>query len=125
MKEKNIIVSSSRHKRLEKEAERALNRIRIYLDEEVDRKDASDGCIDIYSYEMRSIEFLGDPSYGELVSLLIHSRYTDDEMQAIAFNHMMDDADAEHKAEYEELQCFRSEAKALAKEIMVYLKESE
>lgn len=60
----------------------------------------------------------GIPSYGVLVSAIVRGRYTDDEMQAIVNNHLLDDGNEEHEAEWDEMQAWRAEAKKVAKEIL-------
>lgn len=61
---------------------------------------------------------IGNPTYASLVSGLIRGRYTDDEMTAIVNNHLLDDGDDEHEAEWQAMQEWRAEAKVMAREIL-------
>nr|AIF26681.1 hypothetical protein [uncultured bacterium fosmid pJB83B9] len=56
--------------------------------------------------------------YGDLVSAIIRSRYSDDSMQAIINNHLLGDEDPEHLHAYQEMQDWRVTAKAQAKLIL-------
>lgn len=77
-----------------------------------DIKEADNG------YEWTEAVFaLGTPDYGAMVSAFVHGRYSDDEMQAIVNNHLLDDGDEEHEAEWTAMQAWRAEAKVLAKTI--------
>nr|DAD87613.1 MAG TPA: hypothetical protein [Siphoviridae sp. ctAUQ2] len=61
---------------------------------------------------------LGKPTYSQLVAAIVQSRYPNDDMQAIINNHLLEDGDAEHEAEWDAMQAWRVEAKAKAKEIL-------
>lgn len=61
---------------------------------------------------------LGKPTYAQLVAAIIQSRYPNDDMQAIINNHLLADGDAEHEAEWQAMQAWRSSAKNQAKEIL-------
>lgn len=61
---------------------------------------------------------LGKPTYSQLVAAIVQSRYPNDDMQAIINNHLLEDGDAEHAAEWDAMQAWRAEAKAKAKEIL-------
>lgn len=60
----------------------------------------------------------GPLSYDALVAALVRTRYSDDAMTAIINNHLLDGNDADTEAEWEEMQAWRREAKALAKQIL-------
>lgn len=60
----------------------------------------------------------GPLSYDALVAALVRTRYSDDAMTAIINNHLLDGNDADTEAEWEEMQQWRREAKALAKQIL-------
>lgn len=60
----------------------------------------------------------GPLSYDTLVAALIRTRYSDDAMAAIINNRMAEPDDADIAAEWEEMQAWRREAKALAKQII-------
>lgn len=71
------------------------------------------------SYEWSEVTFgLGEPSYDEMVSAFIQGRYSNDAMQAIVNNHLLDDGDEEHEAEWTVMQAWRKEAKKMAKEMV-------
>nr|DAL58927.1 MAG TPA_asm: hypothetical protein [Caudoviricetes sp.] len=66
---------------------------------------------------------------GKVVDAIVVSAYPTDKMQAIINNHFanlakiadgkkLDADDEEHEAEYEEMQAWRTKAKAVAKEVM-------
>lgn len=66
---------------------------------------------------------------GKVVDAIVSSAYPTDKMQAIINNHFanlakiadgkkLDADDEEHEAEYEEMQAWRTKAKAVAKEVM-------
>lgn len=61
---------------------------------------------------------LGKPTYSQLVAAIVQSRYPNDDMQAIINNHLLDDGDAEHEAEWQAMQTWRAEAKVQAKKIL-------
>lgn len=66
-------------------------------------------------YEAERIEIEGTPDYGTLVSAVVRSCYTADEVEAIVLN---GSDTPEHKAEYEALQQWRTEAKNIAKQVL-------
>ena len=61
---------------------------------------------------------VGTPTYSQLVSAIIHGRYSDDAMQAIINNYLLEDEDSEHQKEWNDMQMWRVEAKRMAKEIL-------
>lgn len=61
---------------------------------------------------------LGKPTYAQLVAAIVQSRYSNDDMQAIINNHLLEDGDTEHEAEWSAMQAWRAEAKVRAKEIL-------
>lgn len=61
---------------------------------------------------------LGKPTYAQLVAAIVQSRYPNDDMQAIINNHLLEDGDTEHEAEWSAMQAWRAEAKVRAKEIL-------
>ena len=60
----------------------------------------------------------GTLNYGDLVSAIVKSKYTDDEMSALINNYLLDMEDTENKAKWEAMQSWRVEAKRQAKEIL-------
>jgi hypothetical protein len=66
---------------------------------------------------------VGMPTYSQLVSAIIHGRYSDDAMQAIINNHLLEDEDSEHQKEWNDMQMWRMEAKRMAKEILEEIKK--
>ena len=61
---------------------------------------------------------LGTPSYSDLVAAIIKGRYDDNNMAALINNHLLNDGDEEHEAEWKSMQEWRVEAKQLAKTIL-------
>ena len=57
-------------------------------------------------------------NYAILVSTIIKEKYSDDKMQAIINNYLMDITDTEHKQEFIDMQQWRAHAKEIAKEII-------
>lgn len=68
-------------------------------------------------YEAERIELLGMPDYPSIVSAIIRSRYSSDEVEAIVLNH--GDGNKDHEKEYVALQEWRSEAKRIAKIVIL------
>lgn len=66
-----------------------------------------------YSYEYVVIK-LGNWNYSGIVSAIVRSRYSQDDVEAIILNV----GDEEHMAQYEELQEWRKFAKQLAKSVL-------
>ena len=67
------------------------------------------------------IEFILGPTeycYGGLVNKLVSYKYTNDKMQAIINNYLLDSNDESVKQEFIEMQNWRSESKRIAKEIL-------
>lgn len=60
----------------------------------------------------------GQLTYDALVAALIRTRYSDDRMASVINNRMAAPDDADIAAEWEEMQAWRREAKALAKQIL-------
>lgn len=60
----------------------------------------------------------GPLTYDALVAALIRARYSDDRMASVINNRMAAPDDADIAAEWEEMQAWRREAKALAKQIL-------
>lgn len=56
---------------------------------------------------------VGVNDYASIVSAIINSKYSNDQMQAIMFNR--GDGREDHEEEYQEMQAWRSEAKRIAK----------
>lgn len=63
------------------------------------------------------------PHNSQLVSAIIHGRYSDDAMQAIINNYLLEDEDSEHQKEWNDMQMWRVEAKRMAKEILEEIKK--
>ena len=66
-----------------------------------------------YSYEYVVVK-LGNWNYSGIVSAIVRSRYSQDDVEAIILNAV----DKEHMAKYEELQEWRKFAKQLAKSVL-------
>ncbi len=66
---------------------------------------------------------VGTPTYSQLVSAIIHGRYSDDAMEAIIKNYLLEDEDSEHQKEWNDMQMWRVEAKRMAKEILEEIKK--
>ena len=66
-----------------------------------------------YSYEYVVIK-LGNWNYSGIVSAIVRSRYSQDDVEAIILNA----GDKEHMTQYEELQEWRKFAKQLAKSVL-------
>ncbi len=64
---------------------------------------------------------LGRPTYSQLVAAIVQSRYPSDDMQAIINNHLLEDGNSEHEAEWNAMQAWRAKAKSMAKEILTQL----
>lgn len=60
----------------------------------------------------------GPLAYDALVAALIRTRYSDDRMASVINNRMAEPDDADIAAEWEQMQAWRREAKALAKQIL-------
>lgn len=60
----------------------------------------------------------GKPTYDNLVAAIICSRYSSDKMQAIINNHLLNDGNAEHEKEWNDMQEWRAEAKTTAKKVL-------
>jgi hypothetical protein len=72
-----------------------------------------------FPYTWQEVTFPpGTLNYGDLVSAIIKSKYTDDEMSALVNNYLLDMEDTENKAKWEAMQSWRAEAKRQAKEIL-------
>ena len=69
---------------------------------------------DVYEYD--SVRTPIGADYPTLVSAVIRSRYTEDQVEAIILN--KGDGNPQHETEYSDLQLWRSEAKALAKKVL-------
>lgn len=55
--------------------------------------------------------------YDELVKTLIRQQYNSDKVEAI-INNYLDEPNEKHTAEFQELQIYRKECKAYAKEVL-------
>jgi hypothetical protein len=57
-------------------------------------------------------------TYPQIVDALVTKKYPQDQMQAIINNHLADPEDEGHLAEFQQMQAWRTLAKATAKEIL-------
>ena len=57
-------------------------------------------------------------AYGELVERLVRKRYSQSQVEAIINNYLDDSENSQYKAEFLEMQAYRKECKAKAKEIL-------
>ena len=74
----------------------------------------------IYSWRELSVRYTA-LNYGDIVSALIDLKYSPATMTAIINNYLLDTDDIEAKAEFEEMQNYRKEAKLKAKAIIAEL----
>ena len=58
-------------------------------------------------------------SYGELVERLVRKRYSQSQVEAIINNYLADSKNEQYKTEFLEMQAYRKECKAKAKEIIL------
>lgn len=68
---------------------------------------------------------LGVLDYGSIVSALINAKYSNDSMQAVVNNHLLDDGDPDHEAAYNDMQEYRVYAKETAREIVKELNKQK
>ena len=59
-----------------------------------------------------------DYTYDTLVAAFIRERYSDDKMQAIINNYLMEPDNSEHEEEFKEMQAWRKHIKEVCKEII-------
>lgn len=79
----------------------------------------SEGEMEGKSYTWSEVTFdLGKPTYSQLTAAIIQSRYSNDDMQAIINNHLLEDGNSEHEAEWNAMQEWRAEAKIMANSIL-------
>lgn len=57
-------------------------------------------------------------AYGELVERIVRKRYSQSQVEAIINNYLDDSENAQYKSEFLEMQAYRKECKAKAKEIL-------
>lgn len=62
----------------------------------------------------------GKLDYSKIVSGLVSLKYRDDEMMAIINNHLKDQSNEDHMAEFLVMQSWRDEAKRIAKEAIQF-----
>lgn len=70
-----------------------------------------------YNWTEATFSF-GMPSYSDLVAAIVKGRYDDNDMAALINNHLLNDNNEEHEAEWNAMQQWRAEAKQLAKSIL-------
>ena len=68
----------------------------------------------VYEYDSCRTELGAD--YATIVSAIVRSRYSADDVEAIVLNH--GDEDPEHEQRYADLQAWRVEAKAVARQVL-------
>lgn len=98
---------------IQNEARTAL----LCFNEETIQKPAGEGSEETvakYAYDCARTPIGAD--YPAIVTAIIRSRYTADEVEAIVLNH--GDGNPDHEAEYTALQQWRTEAKRVAKEVL-------
>ena len=71
---------------------------------------------DMYEYDVVYVQ-KNELSYSNIVSTIIRDQYSDDKMQAIINNYLLDGSD-EHVFEFNELQSWRKQAKEVAKKVL-------
>ena len=78
-----------------------------------------DGSISLPMYEYNSVTLPpGKFDYDTIVSALVNEIYPSDRMQAVQNNYLASPEDKEIKAEFDEMQKWRAEAKAIAKRLL-------
>lgn len=55
---------------------------------------------------------------GRIIDAIITAQYPEDKMQAVINNYLLNQKDAEHKAEFQAMQEWRAKAKLIANEVM-------
>lgn len=93
---------------------REENNFLFCFDEQIKNNETNDSVI--YAYEAIRTPLLY--TYDLLVSTIIKDKYSDDKMQAIINNYLLNDGDEEHEEKFNEMQEWRKHAKEIAKEIM-------
>lgn len=84
-----------------------------------DLQESDSECATAQKYNWKEATFsLGTPSYADLVAAIVKGRYSDNDMAALINNHLLNDGDEEHEAEWKAMQEWRAEAKQLAKTIL-------
>lgn len=79
---------------------------------------------DTERYRFSSVTLpVGQYDRATVISAIIRQRYSDDEMQAIINNYLLDPNDAEAVAEFNQMQQYRKFAKKLADEFIEAIKE--
>lgn len=97
--------------------QRNLGRNVYTINFNIEEIDTQDEETQKFSYESVTLQ-PGNDDYGNVVSALIHSRYTDDDMQAIINNYLDAPDNQEYNDEFKDMQDFRKQAKAIAKEFV-------
>lgn len=86
-----------------------------------EQADNQDG-VQKYSWSEATLP-LGSPTYSDLVAAIIKGRYSDNDMAALVNNHLLNDGDKEHEAEWQLMQEWRTQAKQQAKEILSLIQQ--
>lgn len=68
-------------------------------------------------YTANEVRVKRSATYGDIVSAIIDDKYSNDAMQAIINNHLLDST-SEHEAEFNEMQAWRSHAKEVAHKVV-------
>lgn len=69
-------------------------------------------------YEAYTVRVALPTTYEQITSAIIDAAYPSDQMQAIINNHLLESDNAEHEAEFTAMQEWRTNAKAIAKQVM-------
>lgn len=69
-------------------------------------------------YEAYAVRVALPTTYEQVTSAIIDAAYPSDQMQAIINNHLLESDNAEHEAEFTAMQEWRTNAKAIAKQVM-------
>lgn len=67
-------------------------------------------------YTANEVRVKRSATYADIVSAIINDKYTNDDMQAIINNHLLD-GDPDHERQFAEMQDWRSYAKSIARQI--------
>ncbi len=105
-------------------------RLRIYFDYEQDTQTDEDGNAIENCYKCENVDLVGTRSYGSIISAVVASKYSNDDVTAIMANKgLADDADSditdekrtEYLQDYSDFQSWRAHAKEVAKEAIALL----
>ena len=91
---------------------------KVITPETQENNEATASSEPITQFEAYAVRLAHPLTRSRLIDAIVTAAYPSDVMQAIINNHLLDDGDAEHEAEWDAMQAWRAEAKAKAKEIL-------